>query len=589
MHKLPVKKIWGLLLPSQKKDIFIMLVMMIFSMIIEALCVALVMPIINNFSISEPPTSNGFSKFVIDSIYAIFGESFDFFYLGFSLLIAIYLFKAIYLAYMGWRQTRFAFGIQESLSLRLYEIYLNQDYTFHLQRNSAQLIRNLTNEVGMFTGALSSLVMIFTEVFVFVGLAALVFYVEPVGAFAATSILVLSAVAFHRLTKHYINFWGEIRQHHDGMRLQHLQQGIASIKDILLLNRSEGFLLNYKGHNQKVAEVGHRQQAVERMPRLWLEFVAIVSISFAAMIMALQNKSYDLIISTLALFAAASFRLLPSLVKIFNGFQTVQYSLPAVNILHNEFALKYNLAPRSKEAGQHKFESTLELIDIKFQYQNSKKMAIDGLSMKISKGDSIGIIGKSGSGKSTLIDVCLGLMKPKAGCVLVDGSDIQLDLRSWQGQIGYVPQVIYLIDDTLRRNVAIGIPDDKIDDSLVLNALEKANLEDYLLHQENGLDTNMGERGNRMSGGQRQRVGIARALYHDPSVLVLDEATSALDAQTESEIIETVSGLRGDKTIIIISHRLSTLRFCNAVYEISSGRLINKLNPSELMARLSDQ
>jgi len=496
-------------------------------------------------------------------------------------LVAIYLLKNLFLAFLAWRQTRYAFGVQAQLAQRLYTSYLHQPYTFHLQRNSAQLIRNVTGEVGMFAQALVALLNLGTEALVLLGIAALLVAIEPLGSMIAVLVLGAAAGVFHLGTRRRLVRWGEIRQLHDGLRLQHLRQGLGGAKDVKLLGREGTFLEAFGRHNAQSARVSQYQAMFQLLPRLWLELLAVAGLATLVIAMVVQNRDLATIMPTVGLFAAAAFRLMPSVNRVLTAAQVLRYCLPVVNTLHEEAKLAvpeeaHGRASRSQAA---RLRTEIRLRDVGFTYPAAGARALEEVSLCIRRGESVGFVGPSGSGKSTLVDVVLGLLAPQQGQVLVDGEDIQRGLRAWQDQIGYVPQSIYLTDDTLRRNIAFGLPDDEIDGDAVARAIRAAQLEDFVARLPMGLDTVVGERGVRLSGGQRQRIGIARALYHDPAVLVLDEATSALDVPTESGVMQAVTALHGQKTVLIVAHRLSTVAHCDRLYRLEQGRIVSEAAP----------
>jgi ABC-type multidrug transport system fused ATPase/permease subunit len=488
-------------------------------------------------------------------------------------LVGVYLFKNLYLAFLAWWQTRFAFGVQAQLSQRLFTTYLRQPYTFHLQRNSAQLIRNVTAEVSLFTSnALLPGMLLLTEILVLLGISILLLLVEPLGALIVVLVLGGAAWGFYRSTRARISQWGKERQYHDGQRLQHLQQGLGGAKDVKLLGRESDFLVQYRVHNTQSARVGRFQSTLQQLPRLWLELLAVTGLALLVLSMLAQGREMTSIVPTLGLFAAAAFRLMPSVNRILTAVQSLRYGLPVINILREELKLTAP-EPDGLRSNNAVFRNEIRLTNITFTYSGAHAPALNNLSIRIQKGESVGFIGASGSGKSTLVDVILGLLTPNVGHVEVDGKDIEENLRSWQDQIGYVSQSIFLTDDTLRRNVAFGLPSEQIDDAAVQRAIKAAQLDEFVTILPDGLETMVGERGIRLSGGQRQRIGIARALYHDPVVLVLDEATSALDAATERGVMQAVTALQGNKTIIIVAHRLSTVEHCHRLYRLEQGRV----------------
>lgn len=502
---------------------------------------------------------------------------------GMLVLVGIYLIKSLFLAFLAWRQMHFAYEVQAQLSQRLFTTYLRQPYTFHLQHNSAQLIRNVTREIELFTasGILPGMVLL-TELLVLIGLCSLLLVVEPQGALIVVSILGTAAWGFHRLTHGRITRWGEARQHHEGLRIQHLQQGLGGAKDVKLLGRETDFLEQYRQHNVQSARMGRLHDTLKQLPRLWLELLAVSGLAVLVISMLMQHREFEAVLPTLGLFAAAAFRLMPSVNRVLGAAQSLRYGLPAIDTLHAELNLA---APEvaSDRISSKPFRATLELRQITYAYPGATEPALKDLSLTIQHGEMIGFIGTSGAGKSTLVDVLLGLLTPDAGEVWLDGVSIQENLRNWQDQIGYVPQSIFLTDDTLRRNVAFGLANEQINDTAIRHAIQAAQLEEFVASLPDGMETLVGERGIRLSGGQRQRIGIARSLYHDPAVLVLDEATSSLDTATEREVMQAVRTLHGKKTVLIVAHRLSTVEHCDRLYRLSHGRLAAEGSPDAML------
>jgi ABC-type bacteriocin/lantibiotic exporter with double-glycine peptidase domain len=402
------------------------------------------------------------------------------------------------------------------------------------------------------------------------------------GALNVLVVLGGAAWSFHRMTRELISRWGVERQLHDGFRIQHLQQGLGGAKDVKLLGRESDFLKQYRTHNIKSARAWKLQSTLQNVPRLLFELLAVIGLAILVISMLNQGRDMTSIIPTLGLFAAAAFRLMPSVNRVLGAVQVLRFSLPVVNTLYEEIKL-ISPEPVSQQTHRPKIlKNEISLRNITYQYPGASSPALDGISINIRKGESIGLIGASGSGKSTLADVILGLLAQSGGRVEVDGHDIHQDLRKWQDQIGYVPQSIFLTDDTLKRNVAFGIPNEKIDSLAVLRAIKAAQLEEFVSTLPEGLETLVGERGVRLSGGQRQRIGVARALYHDPAVLVLDEATSALDVDTERGVMEAITAFHGSKTIIVVAHRLSTVENCDRLFRLGHGKIIEE-GTSELI------
>ena len=368
------------------------------------------------------------------------------------------------------------------------------------------------------------------------------------------------------------------------MRIQHLQQGLGGAKDAKLLGREADFLNQYHVHNAGSEKVSRREFTLGALPRLWLEMLAICALAVLVIGMIGQGKPQDALLPALGLFAAAAFRLMPSANRVINALQCVRFSRPVIDMLSSELRLLDDTNPQPR-GGPLPFTMSLALDRIQFAYPSAETQALRGVSLTISRGSSVGFIGGSGAGKSTLVDIMLGLLTPDSGAVKVDGIDIRTNLRGWQDQIGYVPQSIFLTDDTLRRNVAFGLPSDQINEAGVWRAICAAQLTQFVEDLPKGLETLVGERGVRLSGGQRQRIGIARALYHDPSVLVLDEATSSLDTGTERSFMEAVRALQGDKTVIIVAHRPSTVEHCNRLFRVENGRIVDEGQTAAVMGK----
>ena len=566
------QKLWFLLEPARRRRVFALFGLMVIGMLMETLGIGLVIPALAlmthgdigaKYPVLEPwlrragnPTH---AQLVIFGMLA---------------LVGIYAIKSLFLAFLAWRQARFTFELAANLSQRLFTGYLRQPYVFHLCRNSAQLIRNVLGQVSDASGVVQQGLTLATETLVVAGVSALLLAVEPVGAIVVMATLGVSGWAAHRVTRRHMLRWGEARQLHEGMRIQHLQQGLGGVKDVKLLGREEDFLNQYAFHNQGSARAGEGQLTLQAIPRLWLEFLAVAGLAVLVLIMIMRGKSLDALLPTLGLFAAAAFRLMPSVNRVLISLQTVRFATPVVDTLYSEFRLlSEGVVPR--RVGTLRFASAVELHDLTFKYPGASSPALRGISLTVRKGESVGFIGTTGAGKSTLVDIILGLLTPDSGSLTIDGEDAQANLRDWQGQIGYVPQSIYLTDDTLKRNVAFGLANEQIDEQAVLRAVRAAQLEQLIADLPSGLDTVVGERGIRLSGGQRQRIGIARALYHDPQVLVLDEATSSLDTATERGVMRAVHALQGEKTVLIVAHRMSTVEHCDRLYRLESGRVIN--------------
>jgi len=573
-----LKKVQLFLQPKERINVTILLFLMLLGVCLETLGIGLVIPTLAIFSehnIAEKyPAIRPLLQFLGNPApdALLIG--------GVLLLFFVYLFKAVYLGMLAWAQNRFISNLEARLSLHLFTIYLRQPYEFHLQQNSAILIRNVTTEVGVFTNnVVTPTLQLITESLVIAALCVMVMLIEPVGSMIIISIFSLTSLGFMKLTKKRTTRWGEIRQQHDGMRLLHLQQGLGGTKDVKLLGRDSEFINQYKIHTNARASVIQLNGTVQQLPRLLMEVLTIAAFALLVITTLAQGGVIGDIIPKMGLFAVAAFRLIPSINRILAASQALKYCSPVIDILQKELELPVEKT-KKPERSSKAFNNQLVLQNISYTYPAALSPALNNISLTIKQGTSVGFIGKSGSGKSTIVDILLGLLTPDSGSVAADGVDIQENMRGWQNQIGYVSQSIYLTDDTLRKNIAFGLRTEDIDEKYVNKAISAAYLTEFVEQLPKGLDTIVGERGVRLSGGQRQRIGIARALYHNPSILVLDEATSALDITTEKEVMEAVNALQGSKTIIIVAHRLSTIEKCDTVYNLQNGTIESYGAPS---------
>jgi ATP-binding cassette, subfamily B, bacterial PglK len=564
-------------LKFRKKSVILISLMMV-GMIFEMLSVGLIIPIIG--LMIQKDIYEAYP--VIVPYLEMIGSpnQTQLIYGSMTALILLYATKVSFLIFLAWRQATFAFNIHANFSERLFESYLRQPYPFHLNHNSAELIRNNVTEVNEFSfRVLIPALVVVGEGIVFFGIALLLFLFEPLGTSTALGAVFIAGFLYYKIAAPRVAKWGWARQHHEGFRIKHLQQGFGGVKDIILLGREADFINQYKVHSKKSAYVAGCQFTWQQFPRLWFELLSVIALAGLVFAMLAQGLVGGDLILTLGFFAAAMFRMLPSLNRIMGSIQTIRYGFPSVKVVLRELNSHKGQNKIKNRGGEFNgkgsvFQNEINLLNVNFTYEGASKYSLKGVSFQITKGETVGFIGESGSGKSTLIDLILGLLSPNEGLLKVDGKIISDNLRSWQNQIGYVPQSIYLTDDTILKNVAFGVSDEQIDEVAVQHAIAAAQLTEFISQLPDGLRTVVGERGVRLSGGQRQRIGIARALYHDPAILVLDEATSALDNNTEKEVMQAVEKLHGEKTIIIVAHRLSTVKKCDKLFKIDSGRVV---------------
>ena len=559
--------VWRVLTSVERRKLFLIWFLILVGMVIETLSIGLILPLIglltNSDYQSRYPRVFDFIGNPSDKTLLIAGS---------LVLVAIYAIKNIFLYFSASVQRKFVNGSSARISQMVFKSYLAQPYEFHLTRNSATLIRNAENANSVITGGLDPFLVLLTDGLVAVGLFVLLMLVEPVGTLCVLVVFGGSAIGFQALTRKRITDWGRLRKTHMKMVLKHLQQGLGGVKEIKVLGRENEFFVEHEHHLVKSMEISRKYALIQLLPRLWLEVLAIIGLAILVAVMAGTRDDVSSFLPTLGLFAATAFRILPSIGRIMASFQTIAYSSPLIRTVDED--LKISVVADAAQKEKILFRKEIKFENVSFTYASAHRPSLQNVSLSILLGEAVGIVGPSGAGKSTLVDIFLGLLSPSEGTVEVDGVDIAIGRRSWQDQVGYVPQSIYLVDDSLIRNIALGIPHELIDHNAVLRAVRDAQLEDFVSTLPQGLETIVGERGVRLSGGQRQRIGIARALYSNPQVLVLDEATSSLDTETERGVMDAVKALQGEKTVVIVAHRLSTVSYCSRIFSIEDARLV---------------
>lgn len=504
------------------------------------------------------------------------------------ILLGIYLLKNTYLAILTCWQYFFLYKKQVSLSSRLLQSYLYSPYTFHLQRNSAELVRNVTSEVPqIFANVLVPMLTLVTEVMVMSCLALLLVIVEPVSSAIAAVFLGAAIFGLNRTIRKQMSGQGLIRQEQSGQMIKWINQSLDGIKETKLLGREIFFLNSFVRSTKAYGKANLSAGLATQLPNLFIDTILISSVLLIVIFSLIQGREIQSILPMLSLFAIAALRLMPSAKRIVSTITNIRYSKYAVDLIYKDllFLEKTKLTPsvNKSKTSVNQFKYSIEIRDVQYQYPNASKLSLSGISLSISKGQSIAFIGASGSGKTTLVDAILGLLTPSQGEILVDNKNILANLEGWQKQIGYVPQSIYLSDDTIRNNIAFGLAPNEIEEEQVRAAIRAAQLEGLVYSLPDQLETLVGERGIRLSGGQRQRIGIARALYHNPEIIVMDEATAALDNTTEREFMQALDSMSGHKTIIMIAHRLSTVKNCDCLYLLKEGRVASSGTYADLI------
>ena len=490
-------------------------------------------------------------------------------------LLGFYVFKNGYLVLVNHYQFRFVYTEMKSFSERLFSGYMRSPLEFHLQLNSAELIRNVSNGVfNFFTHVLTASFIMASEMFVMGALVAMLLLIAPWVTIAASVVLGLFTLGFFSFIRPKIRRFGQMQQEHNGERLKWIKQGLGGIKEIKVLRREEYFISRFIYHEEGFAEAARYAMVLNQTPRLFIETTAYAALFIGVGVAFAFGTNPASILPTLAMFAVAAVRLLPSANRIAMSLTRVMFYYPAVDILRKsrEMPVSEVPQPHTSQVSVLKW-STFKLENLTYVYPRCSVPAVAGVNLTIVRGDRVAVLGSSGSGKTTLVDLVAGTLQPASGRIMIDDASDTALLDAWRQRIGYIPQTIFILDDTIRRNVAFGVPDQDIDDKKIWDALERAQLKEHVQTLPQRLDAPLGENGANFSGGQRQRVGIARALYHNPDVLIMDEATSALDESTERSIAETLDRLPKDITVIVIAHRPETVRRCNLRVQLANGAI----------------
>lgn len=570
------KKVLELLDRKQKWELVGIMIMMFGAAILESLGVSLIMPLVSSV-VSESTWNSTWYGSMICSILGIQTQK-AYIQALLILLIIIFVVKNVYLLFEYYVQYSYTSRNRYNMQQQLMNRYLYKPYIFYLNSNSGEIMRVLNNDTSMASTLVINLLLFYMEVIIGVVLAVTIFLISPMiasvlGAVLLVELLLITQImkpAMRRISKKWLNERTAVNKW--------ILQSIKGIKSIKVSCTEQFFEQQYNEHALEGVEAERKNQTLSKMPQFFIEAVTVATVLCTVLVMIMHGVELTSIIPALSAFAVAAMRLLPSVNRISTAMNNVIYNEAALDsVLKNlketdEFS--YDLPKISEDVKTEiTFKSTVCLKDINFSYAGRNESILQNANMEIHKGQSIGIIGASGAGKTTAIDIMLGLLKPQSGQVLVDGINIEENMESWLEHLAYIPQQIFLMDDSIKANVAFGKDKSEVDEKRIWEALREAQLENFVKSLPDGINTTIGEAGVRLSGGQRQRIGIARALYNNPDILFFDEATSALDGETESAIMEAINQLRGSKTLIIIAHRLTTIEKCDLIYKVEDGKI----------------
>lgn len=576
-----IKQAYVLLNGKQKKASIFQVFLMFIAMVFEFLGLGLLVPILNVLAGQQNQYLIRFSAWVTKHPVPDQKEQV---FTAISLFVIINLLKMVFIIFQSWSQAKFIFNIKTSLAQTLLYKYIHESYIFHVQHNSSGLVRNLTTVVGQFVDALTSIFTIITDSFLLLGSLILLFFIYPVVTLYCILLVGIVLYFFQLVTRKRVKKWGEDFHKNENTRLKHAQQILGGIKEIKIFGKENFFFEKFVQYDLLSSRAGQLQRVSSAMPRTFLEMFSVLLISSVLILMYAKGEGSGTILSAVGILVASAFRLLPSVYRISSALQNLTYLTPAIGVLSQDTKTVKELKNHTANTKLACIKKNILLQDLTFAYPETKENTLSAINIEVPVNSTVALIGTTGAGKSTLVELILGLIIPSSGKILVDGNPIHDDIRSWQNIVGYVPQNIYLIDDTIRRNIAFGVDDDKIDDEAVKAAIKAAQLEVLINDIPSGIDTVVGERGAKLSGGQKQRIGIARALYNNPVLLIFDEATSALDSKTEKEVIESLEMLKGQKTIVVIAHRLTSVSNADYIYRLEKGRIVDHGTPEKVFA-----
>lgn len=604
------RKFYKLFSRKQKKQLIILFFLMLFGAFLEVLGVSLIVPLVSVIMQENVIQNNKVVQCICTLLHIRSNKTF--LIVCILVLIFVFIFKDLYLMFEIYVQNRFIYNGRFQIQQRLMNTYLDCGYEYYLNASSSEIVRIMQQDVKNAFLLLFNLLNFTTELIVSLVLVIAVFVINPLMSMLVGIVLALTMLVIAKVAKPMLHRQGEILQESSEQTNKWLIQMVNGIKEIMVGNKQEFFRENFNYHGKRLVRAERWNGLLGNVPRLLIEMASIVSMLFALLVAVMSGAEVSKLVPAIAAFAMAALKLMPSANRISSALNLVAYYEPSLNnVLENldlfdDENIKMNsvvkemkktfvrekrgnletsaeiksMQQTEKKVLGNFYNMTLqhqvELKNISYHYPDTKQMVLQNVDMVIPIGKSIGIVGVSGSGKTTVVDIILGLLNPQSGEVLIDGMLLKENYGQWLSCIGYIPQMIFMLDDTIRANVAFGISPEKVEEEKVLKALEEAQLRDFIEKLPDGLDTRIGERGIRLSGGQRQRIGIARALYPNPELLFFDEATSALDMETETAIMESINRLHGRKTLVIIAHRLATIAECDMVYRVENGRIVRE-------------
>lgn len=570
-----LKRVSKILTKRQKNLLGLLLIMMLIGAALETVGTSLLLPFITVAMDPASISENEYLRYFYDLFHLT--DASGFLIMLAIVLIIVYVVKSVYLFFMYYAQYRFIYNGQYNTSRNLFKDYVRRPYEFFLDASTPVVMRHIMSDVNGSYNLLLTFLQMFTELFIFVALLILAVAVSPLMTLIICGVLGIILMLNKKVLGPILRRFGHEVQTNSALTTKWIMQAVNGMKETKVLNKERYFVEQYEKSAGRLNTIQKRQNSMQNIPRLVIETVCMCGIlGIVAAFLAVGNNIGEMI-KQVGMLAAVAIKLMPSANKLSTYINNIAYYEPSLGAVEDIIIRSHErdvntdvLFLKNEEIVPMGFIKEVNMENITYCYPNTELNILENASVSIPLGKSVGFIGPSGAGKSTTVDILLGLLHPQKGKVTVDGVDIKSNLPGWYAKIGYVPQMIFMLDDTIRNNVAYGVDEEDIDDEQVWYALKEAQMDEFVRGLPEGLDTSIGERGVRISGGQRQRLGIARALYTEPDIMIFDEATSALDNDTEQAIMEAIERLHGKKTLVIIAHRLTTIEKCDAVYRVEN-------------------
>ena len=571
------KKMNLLLDGKQKRTMVLLVIMMIVGAGLQVAGVGMIVPVVSMVMDADAIAGDG----MVHDLYVLLGveSAKTFTVIIMSALVGIFIIKNLFLYFQQKFMFSFVYTNQFRTSERMMKNYLRRGYEFYLNADTAVVQRSITSDVNNMYALILAVLQLISDGIIFLFLVVYCLAQDVAMTLLLASVMMLLLWVIKKVLKPILKKAGEDNQNYYSGLFKWISQTVQGIKEVKIAGKEQYFVSEYIKCGEGYVNAVQRYNLYNNIPKLFIETICVACMIGYMLIMLLTGVDSDHMMQTLTAFAAAALVLLPCVNRINNQINGITYFEPffmgvSDHLQEDISGVNTDMTAWGVAAEKLPVHKSIKMEDITYSYPKSDKLIFDHASLEIPVGAAVGIVGTSGAGKTTVVDILLGLLETKTGTIYADGVDVKTQYRAWLKNVGYIPQMIFMLDDTIRHNVAFGVPDEEIDENRLWEVLKEAQLDEFIKTLPEGLDTGIGERGIRLSGGQRQRIGIARALYEDPEVLILDEATSALDNDTEAAIMESINRLQGKKTLIIIAHRLQTIEKCDMVYRVEGGKAL---------------